>query len=118
MDTANDSPPWWQVLPEATASDVTDVCGTCGISRDRPKPVGCEDHGNWRTLAYIGQYDRVPDGQWNVALGDGPAEDWRDPNGRAVWWITRCVNGHALSPENYMDGLCGTCGSGPDGDDA
>ena len=89
MDTAQAASPWWHILPAAIFNDATDACGTCGISRDRHEVVGCPTPGDWRILAYVGTYDRIPDGKWNVALGDGPAEDWRDPDGRGIWWIAK-----------------------------
>lgn len=62
--------PWWQDLPVSTQEVNTDLCNTCGVSRDSATHENC-GAGEWRVAGYTGTYDRIPDGSWSN-------EDYRD----------------------------------------
>ena len=69
MDNLLSAPPWWDELPPAPDGPHlwpnTDLCGTCGLSRDCCSSDAPHEHGDWRTLGFVGEYDEIPDGSWD-----------------------------------------------------
>ena len=88
-DNALCAPPWWDELPPAPDGPHVwpelDVCGTCGISRDRCDPAAPHEHADWRTLGFVGEYEEIPDGTWDEPNGHNARNCTDDPQNAQSW---------------------------------